>query len=621
LSDLAQILFNKTIIKIITKSKHKAMKKTILFFICTILAFSLKGQTNSPENSSPQWIKDLIIYEISTKNFTSPNGPGTGTFNSLKKKIPYLDELGINGVWLTGHNWADEDHFYNIWTQYASIRPDSIDPSLGTPEDFKELNQTFEKHDIKVFLDVITHGVMNNSPLIDQHPEWFEGGSWGMTDYDWDGNHPELEEWWIQTHVNYVLDYGVDGYRLDVGIFRPDLWKEIKQRCAEAGHPIAVYLESPHEHEGACNFYQRMTTLSRQRVNLDTTHPLLKNVGRYFQSRANGHLFYEVTVVYKDSSEAKGYSYSTKGELGVEILYHPDVMSYSERKKKNDLKNVQMAISNIDTSKYINKVSIHPRDIWNFWNYQSSSPRNITIRSGSTVEVSFEPYIPERHYYSVQLSSHDDGWDGFPASNNPYVAEGSRCVFGYSCLFTPAIPLFMSGEEFNAEFRPNPDLAPGLFGKGDPGSGTWLYGAVIDWNQLEQPKHQQMLEDVKEMINIRKQESDIFHAYQSGNPLNIKPLQYDAKGDGDIPVPYMLWNKEKIIMVAGNKNNRDVKYTVNIPAETIWKDTYEKYKITDLWNNEQKKVDSGTLKNYNLHIKRDKVPKGGIAILKIEPVK
>src|ERR1019366_3091346 len=89
--------------------------------------------------TSPAWAPDLIIYEIATKGFTSPRGPETGTFNSLKAKLPYLQELGITGIWLTGHSLADSHHFYNIWTQYANIEPDKIDPSLGTPEEFKAL--------------------------------------------------------------------------------------------------------------------------------------------------------------------------------------------------------------------------------------------------------------------------------------------------------------------------------------------------------------------------------------------------------------------------------------------------------------------------------------------------
>lgn len=121
--------------------------------------------------------------------------------------------------------------------------------------------------------------------------------------------------------------------------------------------------------------------------------------------------------------------------------------------------------------------------------------------------------MPDIKYYSIQLSSHDDGWDGFPADANPYVAEGIRCLFGYSFLFTPSIPIFFAGEECKADYQPVPNLAPDLFGKGTEGEGRWLYGSWIQWDQLQQKEHAQMLEDVRKMIRIRKENSDLFFAW------------------------------------------------------------------------------------------------------------
>jgi 1,4-alpha-glucan branching enzyme len=95
--------------------------------------------TASLQPAAPEWTKDLIIYEIATKGFTSPKGPETGSFESLKAKLPYLEELGITGIWLTGYALCDSRHFYDIWTQYAVIEPDKLDPSLGTGEEFRSL--------------------------------------------------------------------------------------------------------------------------------------------------------------------------------------------------------------------------------------------------------------------------------------------------------------------------------------------------------------------------------------------------------------------------------------------------------------------------------------------------
>lgn len=69
------------------------------------------GVMDSNITDAPEYLDQLIVYEIATKNFTSPTGPESGTFASLEEKLPYLEELGINGIWLSGHQLCKEGHF------------------------------------------------------------------------------------------------------------------------------------------------------------------------------------------------------------------------------------------------------------------------------------------------------------------------------------------------------------------------------------------------------------------------------------------------------------------------------------------------------------------------------
>ena len=211
-------------------------------------------RTPSLQPPSPDWVRDLIIYEIATKGFTSPNGPESGTFKSLQARLPYLQEMGITGIWLSGHSLADAHHFYNIWTQYANIEPQTIDPSLGTPEEFKALISNAHERGIRLFLDVHVHGILSFSPLIKEHPHWFRGGSWRMTDYDWRGGHTDLDDWWVKVWTEYVTQYGVDGFRLDHRIYRPDLWERIRQNAARAGHEIVLFEEDDAVIPGVTDF-------------------------------------------------------------------------------------------------------------------------------------------------------------------------------------------------------------------------------------------------------------------------------------------------------------------------------------------------------------------------------
>lgn len=131
-----------------------------------------------------EWLKDLIIYEINPYAYTSAKGAGddgggSGTFNLLTQKLDYIASLGVTGIWLAGFCEADK-HFRSVPTVYGCVRPDKIDPRLGTEAEFKDFITEAHKRGIRIFLDVITHGVTERSPLLKSHPEWFKGMSWKM---------------------------------------------------------------------------------------------------------------------------------------------------------------------------------------------------------------------------------------------------------------------------------------------------------------------------------------------------------------------------------------------------------------------------------------------------------
>ena len=283
------------------------------------LASSLRQSTAvAVQPDSPEWARDLIIYEIAPKGFTSPNGPESGTFMSLKEKLPYLQDLGITGIWLAGHALADPHHFYNIWTTYAVIDISKLDPSLGTPAEFKSMIDEAHRRGIRIFLDVITHGVMNDSPLIKEHPHWFRGGSWGMTDYDWEGGHTDLDDWWVRVWSNYVTEYGVDGYRLDVAIFRPDLWKRIRQNAAAAGHEIVIFEEGNAPIPGVTDFPQHENNMSVTRSGA-LTEVLVRDIPGFYRRKFGKTGHYKVSIQYADDGNSVEGSTDGHGTLRVHL--------------------------------------------------------------------------------------------------------------------------------------------------------------------------------------------------------------------------------------------------------------------------------------------------------------
>ena len=91
-----------------------------------------------PETSSykpsddPLWYKDAVFYEVHVRAFCDSDGDGTGDFRGLAQKLDYLEDLGVNTIWLLPFYPSPlKDDGYDI-SDYTNIHP-----SFGTMEDFQ----------------------------------------------------------------------------------------------------------------------------------------------------------------------------------------------------------------------------------------------------------------------------------------------------------------------------------------------------------------------------------------------------------------------------------------------------------------------------------------------------
>jgi maltose alpha-D-glucosyltransferase / alpha-amylase len=113
-------------------------------------------------SSVTTWHKDAIVYEVHVKAFRDSNRNGYGDFPGLIEKLPYLESLGINCIWLLPFYQSPlRDDGYDI-SHYASV-----DPRYGTLREFRRF--VGEAHDRGI--RVITELVINHTS--DQHP-WFQ---------------------------------------------------------------------------------------------------------------------------------------------------------------------------------------------------------------------------------------------------------------------------------------------------------------------------------------------------------------------------------------------------------------------------------------------------------------
>jgi hypothetical protein len=594
----------------------------------------------SPSSQAPPWARDLVIYEIATKAFTSPNGPESGTFASLQAKLPYLQNLGITGIWLSGHSLSDPKHFLNIWTQYACIEPDKLDPSLGTPEQFKAMIDDAHNRGIKIFLDVITHGVMKESALVRNHPGWFLGEGWGgMREYDWLGGHTDLDNRWVQIWTDYVTRYGIDGFRLDLGTTRPDIWARIRQNAYASGHPIVIFEEAFTATPGVTDFGQANNWISNGKVGNEIA---LNDVPGFYRIKFGQAGRYNAQILYGDGTSATGES----GKQGA-LSAHVDGLLVDKTSKRpgfygvyapDGVADVQLTIDGVATYRSLKHISITSEDIqapmsserqsWEadielsavdgtYWAVPNpiSSPLALSGRAPA-----IQVHIPTlTHGNAIMLSCHDNGQVGFPEDKSAYSAQGSRATFGYSFLFTPMIPIFMSGEEFDANFHALPRLSSEFFGGKHPGKGKWLYGSMLDWSEPAQSHHRSMLEDVKRMLMIRKQESDLLRPLLQGD-VEPQLVAVPHASSIAVPVPYIRWNQNTAIVILANRNTEaDAHLKLQIPLQKLGWKTDARYKVTDLWKGGGATVYSGTaLSGLAYTVKKDKSSGGGVGLMKID---
>jgi maltose alpha-D-glucosyltransferase/alpha-amylase len=112
--------------------------------------------------ADPLWYKDAIIYHMHVKAFHDANGDGIGDFAGLAQKLDYIQELGVNTIWLLPFYPSPmRDDGYDI-AIYTDVHPD-----YGTLDDFRAFIAEAHRRNLKV----ITELVINHTS--DQHP-WFQ---------------------------------------------------------------------------------------------------------------------------------------------------------------------------------------------------------------------------------------------------------------------------------------------------------------------------------------------------------------------------------------------------------------------------------------------------------------
>ncbi len=200
---------------------------------------------------TPKWWKEAVFYQIYPRSFYDTNGDGIGDLRGIIEKLDYLHDLGVNALWLSPiYDSPNDDNGYDI-RDYRKIMSE-----FGTMDDFDELLQKVHEKGMRLIMDLVVNHTSDEHEWFKkalEDPEskyrdyyyfrkddgskkapnnwtsFFSGSAWNyyeeidswalhlfskkQMDLNWE--NPEVRAEVIDM-VNWWLDKGVDGFRMDV---------------------------------------------------------------------------------------------------------------------------------------------------------------------------------------------------------------------------------------------------------------------------------------------------------------------------------------------------------------------------------------------------------------------
>ncbi|SNZ04493.1 oligo-1,6-glucosidase/alpha-glucosidase [Natronoarchaeum philippinense] len=128
--------------------------------------------TGTDADIDREWWKEAVVYQVYPRSFNDSDGDGIGDIPGIVEKVEYLDDLGVDVVWLNPvYESPMADNGYDI-ADYQSIHPE-----FGTMDDWERLLEELHDRDMRLIMDL----VVNHTS--DEH-EWFRQSREGDAEYD-----------------------------------------------------------------------------------------------------------------------------------------------------------------------------------------------------------------------------------------------------------------------------------------------------------------------------------------------------------------------------------------------------------------------------------------------------
>ncbi|MHB8770999.1 MAG: alpha-amylase family glycosyl hydrolase [Syntrophales bacterium] len=209
--------------------------------------------------ASTDWFRNAIIYHLLIDRFagySSPEGLRAeflgGNLPALAEKLPYLEELGINTLWLSPFCKTSAYHGYHVTDFFQ------VEPRFGTPDDLKRLIARAHAADIRVITDFVPNHCSRSHPFFQEAQQnrhsryfsWFLFTGWPdrylcfldvpeLPKLNLD--YPEARDHIVSAAKKW-FSFGLDGFRLD-HVIGPThaFWKHFRAEIRR-DYPAAVLI-------------------------------------------------------------------------------------------------------------------------------------------------------------------------------------------------------------------------------------------------------------------------------------------------------------------------------------------------------------------------------------------
>lgn len=201
-------------------------------------------------NMSEQWWQRAVVYQIYPRSFQDTNGDGIGDLQGIIRRLDYLENLGIDAIWLSPvYQSPNDDNGYDI-SNYEEIMSE-----FGTMTDMEELIAEGRKKNIRIIMDLVVNHTSDEhawfvearkspenpyrdyyiwrDPVAGQVPNelrsTFSGSAWEFDeasgqyflhlfskkqpDLNWENEKVRQE---VYDMMNFWIEKGVGGFRMDV---------------------------------------------------------------------------------------------------------------------------------------------------------------------------------------------------------------------------------------------------------------------------------------------------------------------------------------------------------------------------------------------------------------------